>query len=75
MKKTLRLDDGQVEVLDDIMANILKQKSPAERIKMGFGLWIAARNMLISHLGKTHPEWDSERIKKEAARRLSHGAV
>jgi len=70
----LRLDKGQIEVVDDVMASILKQKSPAERIRIGFNLWISARDMLISHLGKTHPEWDSERIKKEAARRLSHGA-
>jgi len=74
MEKTLRLDKGQIEVVDDVMASILKQKSPAERIRIGFNLWISARDMLISHLGKTHPEWDSERIKKEAARRLSHGA-
>ncbi|MBE0426522.1 MAG: hypothetical protein IBX72_07730 [Nitrospirae bacterium] len=75
MEKTLRLDNGQIEVMDDVMADVLKEKSPAERISIGFNLWISARNMLISHLGKSHPEWDSERISQEVARRLSHGAV
>ncbi len=70
----MRLDKGQIEVVDDVMASILKQKSPAERIRIGFNLWISARDMLISYLGKTHPEWDSIKIRNEVARRLSHGA-
>ncbi|MEW6009499.1 MAG: hypothetical protein AB1629_07700 [Candidatus Omnitrophota bacterium] len=31
--------------------------------------------MLMSHLGKTHPEWDALSLEKEVARRLSHGAI
>ena len=70
---TLRLDPGQIEVVDDAMAEILRRKTPAERIRIGFGLWTSARNMLMTHLKTIHPEWNNDRIEKEVARRLSMG--
>ncbi len=72
---TLRLDPGQIEVVDDSMAEILRHKTPAERIRIGFTLWASTHNMLMIHLKKTHPEWNDERVQKEVARRLSHGAI
>lgn len=75
MDKSLRLDPGQIEVVDDVMAEVLRRKTPAERIQIGFKLWTAARNMLMTHLKETHPEWDADKLKREVARRLSHGAV
>ena len=72
---TLRLDPGQIEVVDDAMAEILRRKTPAERIQIGFGLWTSARNMLMTYIRTIHPEWNNDRIEKEVARRLSHGAV
>ena len=57
------------------MAEVLRHKTPAERIRIGFDLWISARNMLMTHLKKTHPEWDNSKLSQEVARRLSHGAV
>lgn len=75
MNNPLRLDSGQIEVVDDVMAEVLRRKTPAERIQIGFKLWTSARNMLMTHLKKAHPEWDAEKLKQEVARRLSHGAV
>jgi len=72
---TLRLDPGQIEVVDDTIAEILRHKTPAERIRIGFTMWTSARNMLMTHLKKTHPEWNNDRVEKEVARRLSHGAI
>jgi len=57
------------------MAEVLRNKTPAERISIGFGLWTSARKMLLSHLGSTHPEWDTERLNKKIAKKLSHGVV
>jgi hypothetical protein len=74
-KKTLRLDLGQIEVVDDAMAEILRHKTLAERIRIGLALWTSARDMLIAHLKRTHPDWSIEMVQKEVARRLSHGAV
>ena len=75
MDKSLRLDPGQIEVVDDVMAEVLRRKTPAERIQIGFKLWTAARNMLMTQFKNTHPEWDAAKLEQEVARRLSHGAV
>ena len=75
MAKKIRLDQGQIEVVDDLMADVLRAKTAAERIRIGFDLWTSTRNMLLVHLRKTHPDWNDERIKQEVARRLSHGAI
>jgi hypothetical protein len=74
-QKILRLDRGQIEVLDDAMADLLRRKTPAERIRIGFSLWTSAHKMLTAHLKKTHAEWPLQKIQEEVARRLSHGAV
>ncbi len=71
----MRLDPGQIEVIDDTVAEILRRKTPAERILIACDLWTSVRRMLITHLTKTHPEWNSRKIEQEVARRLSHGAV
>lgn len=70
-----RLDAGQIEVVDDAMAEILKRKKPSERIRIGFTLWESAHKMLTVHLRKTHPEWDDKQVAGEVARRFLHGTV
>ena len=71
----MRLDAGQIEVMDDQMAEILRQKTGAERLAIASGMFASARRMLLSHLRATHPEWSEEQIRREAGRRLSHGAI
>lgn len=71
----LRLDKGQIEVVDDAVAEILRRKTPAERVQIGLRMWTSARDMLTAHLKSSHPEWSIERVAREVARRLSHGAV
>ena len=75
MGEKIRLDQGQIEVVDDTMAGVLRAKTAAECIRIGFDLWTSARNMLLVHLRKTHPEWSEKKIEREVARRLSHGAI
>lgn len=69
------LDTKQIEVIDDAVAEILKKKTPAERLKIAFGLWDSAKVQISAYLRSIHPDWNDEAINKEAARRLSHGAV
>lgn len=71
----MRLDKGQIEVVDDTMAEVLKRKTPAERLGIGFAMWTSANRMLTSHLKNLHPDWDDEKVREEVARRLSHGAA
>jgi hypothetical protein len=75
MEKRIRLDKGQIEMVDNKMAEVLRVKTSAQRIRIGFGLWTSSRNMLLSHLRISNPEWDEERLNREVAKRMSHGAV
>lgn len=71
----MRLDSGQIEVVEEPMAEILRRKEPWERIEIGFGLWTGAREMLTSHLASTRPDWTEEQIRREVVRRMSYGAT
>jgi hypothetical protein len=75
MKEGIRLDKGQIEMVDDVMAEVLRSKTAAQRIQIGFGLWKSAHDMLLSHLGSSNPEWDEAKLNREVAKRLSHGVV
>jgi hypothetical protein len=61
--------------MDDDMATIIRAMTGAERLRIASGMYASARRMLLSHLRSEHADWDEGRVVKEAARRLSHGAV
>ena len=70
----MRLDRGQIEVVDGRMAEVLRRKSPAERLRIGFEMWASAREMIYSYLASQHPEWSEGELNREVARRLLRGA-
>ena len=71
----MRLDRGQIEVVDDRMAEVLCRKSPQERLEIGFRMWESAREMIRSYLTSEHPEWSEAELNREVARRLLRGAA
>ncbi len=66
---------ARIEVIDEEMAATLRQKTGAERLEIASRMFSSARRMLLSHLRAVHPDWGQHQIEREAARRLSHGAV
>jgi hypothetical protein len=68
-------DSIPIDVIDDIMVEIFKQKSALQRLKIAFGMWNSARTQLFHNLRSLRPEWDEEKIRREVARRISHGAA
>jgi hypothetical protein len=64
-----------IDMIDDAMADILRQKTPAERLAIANGMWRFARDMIRNNLRRENPDWTDEQIQRETARRLSHGAV
>jgi len=64
-----------IEIIDDLMADILRRKSPAERLAIANGMWRFARNMLQATIEREHPDWTFDQVNRLVARRLSHGAV
>ena len=65
----------RIEVIDKEVAEMLRQKTGAERLAIASRMFSSARRMLINHLRSVHPDWDQPQIEQEAARRLSHGTV
>jgi hypothetical protein len=64
----------RMEIVDEAMVEVLRNKSPAERLAIAAGMWRSARDMIRTLLRAEHPEWTDEAVTREAARRLSHGA-
>jgi hypothetical protein len=71
----MRLDPRQIEAPDELMAEVLRRKSPQERLRIGFNMWVSARNMLMTHIRHSHPDWSLAAVEHEVARRMSHGTV
>jgi hypothetical protein len=69
-----RLDPGQIEVIDDAVAEILKKKTPWERVQMASDAHRTARIILTSTIQSQHPDWSEEQVHKEVIRRLTRGA-
>ena len=64
-----------LEIIDEMMVDVLRKKTPAERLAIASGMWDSARVMIGGVLRQEHPEWSDEAIVQEIARRISHGKV
>ena len=62
-------------VMEDRVAEILRQKTPAERLEIAFGLWRPTRDMIARVLTSENPDWSPEQIQRETARRMSRGTL
>lgn len=62
-------------MIDDTMAAVLRAKSPAERLAIANGMWRSARRIIEAVLRAEQPDWTDEQIRREVARRMSHGAA
>ncbi|RLS54832.1 MAG: hypothetical protein DWH95_12355 [Planctomycetota bacterium] len=63
------------EMMDDAMADILRQKTPAERLRIGGRMWKSARVMLRGAIRTANPDWPEDQVNREIAHRISHGAI
>ena len=63
----------RIEVLDRDLVQVLSSKTGAERLAIAAGMFRSARRMLSSHLRSEHPDWSTQQVQDEVARRLSHG--
>jgi hypothetical protein len=70
-----RLDPGQIEVVDDAVAEILRQKTPSQRIAMVFAADRMIRQVVKGSIKKLHPDWSEGHVQEELARRMTRGAA
>ena len=64
---------GRFEIVDDVVAEILRHKTPAERIEMALAANRLVRLRIEGHLRSIHGDWDAARIQAEIARRMLLG--
>lgn len=70
-----KLVERNIEIMDNVMVQIFKNKTPQERLMITFNMWSSAKKQLTDYLRSLHSEWDEKEIKQEVGRRLSHGIV
>ena len=69
------LDPKRYEIMDDQMAEIMRSKTPDEKLAMLDGMWRMARGLIRDKLRQDYPQWSEAEIDRETARRMSCGAV
>jgi len=69
-----RPDVGRIEVVDPAVADILRRKTPAEKIKMTADCDRTMRRLLTNYLRGEFPNWDDDQIRSEVIRRMTHGS-
>jgi hypothetical protein len=65
-----RLDDGQIEVIDEEQAKVLRGKTPAERVEMILECNETMRLLISTRLRTWHPDWTDEQVEAQVARRM-----
>ena len=67
-------DLSGIEIVHPLVAQILRTKSGAERLRLAHETWELTRERLRAYLTARHPDWSTERVGQEVARRLLHDA-
>ncbi len=67
------MDIDRIEVVDDAIAEILRRKSPAERLGLAFDCNRTMRLRIEGRLRSIHPDWSDTQIAVAVAHRISHG--
>lgn len=61
--------------LDPKMVEVLRAKTPRERVEIANGMWRSARDMIDRVLRQDHPDWSDEQIQRAVAERMAHASV
>ena len=69
-----RLDDGQIEVVDRTLTDLMRRTSPAEKVAMVGAAHRTAKRLMAAGIRRSHPDWSAEEIQDEVCRRLLHGS-
>jgi hypothetical protein len=69
-----RLDNGQIEVVDWAVAEVLRSKTITQRVAMILDANRTMRKLIEGPLRARHPEWTDQQIRQEIARRMLRGA-
>jgi hypothetical protein len=62
-------------MIDDRIAEALRQKTDAQRLRSVDAFWNSARAILKAAIRTEHPDWSLDQVNVEVARRISNGAI
>jgi hypothetical protein len=65
----------RIEVVDDDLAEVLRKKTPAERVEMIAAANRTARLLAAAGIRYQHPDWNESQIQAEIIRRVCGGTV
>jgi hypothetical protein len=60
----------RLEVVDDLMAEVIRGKSSAERVAMTLDANHTMRLMLEAHFRSRNPDWSNEQVNRAIAGRM-----
>jgi len=63
------------EVVDDLVAAILRRKTGAEKLRMVAGGWPLLRAMHASQVRSAHPDWSELLVQAETSQRMARGST
>jgi len=63
-----------IELLDPAIVEVLRRKTPAERVAMVFAANRTMRLRPEGHLRSRYPDWETQTVMQEIARRMCRGA-
>ena len=67
------IDPRNIEVIDEELANVLRKKTPAERVEMIAAANRTARLLAAAGIRYQHPDWDESQVQREIIRRVCGG--
>jgi hypothetical protein len=69
----MEIDPRRIEVMDDRVAEIMRRKTPAEKLAMASGMWRSAYTMVYHSLKQQNESWSEDELKRQTARRMLRG--
>ncbi len=63
-------DFSHIKIVSDEMVEILRRKTPLERLVMGERMFWQARQLIVMSIRNDHPEWSDQEVKKDVVRRM-----
>jgi hypothetical protein len=72
--RSVRKNPARIEILDEDVVEVLRRKTPTERVAMICAANRTMRLRLEGHLRTRYPDWDDQTVMREIARRMSRAA-
>ncbi len=59
-----------VEVMEPMMVEVMRNKSPSERLAIGFRMWDSALAIVTASVRRQNPQWSEGKLQEEISIRM-----